>query len=310
MTSWRLLERILIAFFASHRIRVDDAAGEPRINVVRYRDGNEVVTATLSLERFAKHLAEHFEIPVSSGKTCRTNFRSTLKVGKQMSNLVNKTEFESERPRVIRGVRVSYDDKKVPSWSFKDGTPWQERLRLLVVFMTLLNQEWSKDNLPVTTVLPDADGKLPPIGPLNDSVPKKKWRQGMNGELVGPWVRQYLVRLIDPSTYASYTYVNSTLGAMKAYEELADKIDLARQIRGKVYPLVELAEAIFPTKWGERRRPSFRVCDWLVLGPPAAAPKQLNAPAVLPGLQSVPEPTTAEVIQDAIRDFNDPVDNI
>jgi hypothetical protein len=165
-----------------------------------------------------------------------------------MSNLINKNESESEQTRVIRSVRISYDDKKSPSWSFKDGTPWQEHLRLLVVFMTKLNQEWSEDNMPVTTVLPDVDGKLPSIGPLNDAIPKKKWRQGMNGELVGPWVRQYLVRLIDLSTYASYTYVNSTIGAMKEYEELADKIDLAHQIRGKVHPLVELAEASFPTK--------------------------------------------------------------
>jgi hypothetical protein len=227
-----------------------------------------------------------------------------------MSNLMKKSEFESEQPRIIRGVRVSYDDKKSPSWSFKDGTPWQEHLRLLVTYMTELNQEWGPDNKPLTTVLPDADGKLPPIGPLNENVPKKKWRQGMNGELVGPWARQCLVRLIDPSTYASYTFVNSTIGTRKAYEELADKIDLARLIRGKVYPLVELTEAIFPTKWGQRRRPSFRVCDWLTLSPPAAAPRQLNAPTAVPGLQSVPEPTVAEVIQDAIPDFDDPVDNI
>jgi hypothetical protein len=227
-----------------------------------------------------------------------------------MSNLIRRNEFESEQPRVIRGVRVSYDDKKSPPWSFKDGTQWQEHLPLLVTYMTELNQEWGPDSKPLTTVLPDADGKLPPIEPLNDSVPKEQWRQDRNGVLVGPWVRQCLVRLIDPSTYATYSFVNSTVGTRKAYEELADKIDLARLIRGKVYPLVELTEAIFPTKWGQRRRPSFRVCDWLTLCPPDAAPKQLNAPTAVPGLQSVPGPSMAEIIQDAIPDFDDPVDKI
>ena len=98
----------------------------------------------------------------------------------------------------------------------------------------------------------------------------------------------------------------------QGYEELADKIDLARLIRGKVYPLVELSEAIFPPNpvsgGGRRSASATGSCS---VRPCKCHAKQIeHTPATVPELQSVPEPTVAEVMQDAIPDFNDPVDNI
>ena len=40
-----------------------------------------------------------------------------------MSNLISTTELESERPRVIRGVRISYDDKKSPVLVLQERHP-------------------------------------------------------------------------------------------------------------------------------------------------------------------------------------------
>jgi hypothetical protein len=68
-TDWRLVERKLIRFFASHLIHMGDVAGMPVLEVVRYREvseideTDEITIASLSLEHLAKHLAEEFEIP-------------------------------------------------------------------------------------------------------------------------------------------------------------------------------------------------------------------------------------------------------
>ena len=66
---WRLIEQALAGFFISHRVCLVYVAGMPVVEVVRYREANEIgkadeiVTASLSLEHFAKYLAEHFGIP-------------------------------------------------------------------------------------------------------------------------------------------------------------------------------------------------------------------------------------------------------
>jgi hypothetical protein len=63
---WRLIEQALVAFFKSHRVYLVYVAGMPVVEVVRYREAHEIgeadeiITASLSLEHFAKYLAEHF----------------------------------------------------------------------------------------------------------------------------------------------------------------------------------------------------------------------------------------------------------
>jgi hypothetical protein len=62
-------ERILVAFFTSHRIYITDVAGMPIVEVIRYREASEIdeadeiATASLSLEHLAKNLEEHLGIP-------------------------------------------------------------------------------------------------------------------------------------------------------------------------------------------------------------------------------------------------------
>jgi hypothetical protein len=64
--NWRALERALTAYFKSSHVHIDDSAGTPIVEIVRFRevsevDGiNEITTASLSLERLAKHLADEF----------------------------------------------------------------------------------------------------------------------------------------------------------------------------------------------------------------------------------------------------------
>jgi hypothetical protein len=60
---WRAIERALLAYFQSYRVHTGEITGTPVVEVVRYREAEEIATASLSLEQLAKHLAEEFKIP-------------------------------------------------------------------------------------------------------------------------------------------------------------------------------------------------------------------------------------------------------
>jgi hypothetical protein len=54
---WRRIERALIAHFESHGALVADIAGEPHAEMVRFREGDEVAAAKVSIETLARLLA-------------------------------------------------------------------------------------------------------------------------------------------------------------------------------------------------------------------------------------------------------------
>jgi hypothetical protein len=59
VSDWHPFERELIDMLESYGVGVLDVAGEPHFEAVRHREGDEVVTARLSIERLAKHLAQY-----------------------------------------------------------------------------------------------------------------------------------------------------------------------------------------------------------------------------------------------------------
>jgi hypothetical protein len=54
----RGIERSLLDYFRSHRIRVIDVAGEAHVDVVRHHLEDEPVVTRLSLEKLAAYLAQ------------------------------------------------------------------------------------------------------------------------------------------------------------------------------------------------------------------------------------------------------------
>jgi hypothetical protein len=80
-------------------------------------------------------------------------------------------------------------------------------------------------------------------------------------------VHQFVVYLIDPATAAFYTYLNSTIGACIAYENLRERVITMRALRGaRVVPLVRLTQRPMKTKFGPKHRPEFEPVEWRCLG--------------------------------------------
>lgn len=55
---WRAIERLLVDYLQSYRVPVLDEAGMPVLEVVRFREPEEIVTARISLEHLANFLAQ------------------------------------------------------------------------------------------------------------------------------------------------------------------------------------------------------------------------------------------------------------
>jgi hypothetical protein len=107
--------------------------------------------------------------------------------------------------------------------------------------------------------------------------------------------------MIEPQSMNTFTYVTSTIGGGIAVRDLVDKVKMMRRYRGQVSPIVTLADTLFKTRFGERRRPHFNVVDWVHMAG-GNEPQQAALPApsptpVTPTTAAKPSSVTLETIK-------------
>jgi hypothetical protein len=192
-------------------------------------------------------------------------------------------------------------------------------------------QKWH-DQQPIETIILEPHQKFPDIKRMNEEAPKEEWGEVPDGPR-GPWQAQHIVYLLDPKTMDKYTFPTGTAGGAIAVRELRDKIVWMRKFRGpNVYPTVLLRDTFFPTRFGGRQRPHFKILPnrWVRLGgegdqiepasglmplspPTTATPDKpiepTTAQSELP-LETVKEPSLKEEMGDEIPPFDDPVPDL
>jgi hypothetical protein len=201
------------------------------------------------------------------------------------------------KQRVIQGVRLRFTNDFV--WTDDDEEEIPKDLELVVVDRQRVLQKWGPDNVPLETRWLTPEEKWPDVEKLNAAVPKKEWRDGINGP-TGPWQCQWVLYLLNLQTLDKYTYPTSTTGGHIAVGDLSDRIKTMRLLRGaRVYPVVRLSDAFMNTKFGGRQRPAFKIMRFIEMGPdgttlPAGDTQALTHERV------VEEPTTKEVLNDSV----------
>jgi hypothetical protein len=203
---------------------------------------------------------------------------------------------DSPQPRgIIRGSRVKFSN--TAEYELPDGEVIGHDVKLIVVDIIRAVAKWGtgKNEPPQTTVIPPRQ-PFPDVQTMNEAIPRDQWRQGPAG-LQGPYQVQQLVVLIEPQSMETYTFVTSAIGGFIAVRELVDKVKTMRRYRGPVSPIITLGDAAMRTRFGERRRPSFHIVDWIRMGgggdPAQAAlpaPADSNATHVI---EVKPEPAPA-----------------
>jgi hypothetical protein len=212
--------------------------------------------------------------------------------------------------RLIKGQILRWNETN--GWTDRDGLRPPELLLALAISEAL--QCW-KGKRPVETITAK---RLPDIDTLNAAVPKAEWEFDLTGQPKPPWVHQMIVYLVDPEGGGFFTYLNSTIGAHIAVEELREKVITVRALRGAhVVPVVRLSHRPMKTKFGMKHRPEFEIAGWrggpgnALSGPPtpqlggpapAASSTPLSAAdATLAAMEEVTEPSFAEKMNDSVR---------
>jgi hypothetical protein len=191
------------------------------------------------------------------------------------------------------------------------GLPVDRTRRLIAIGTDVNIRRWKAKKIVKRFV----EKPLPNIDLLNQSVPKDEWEVGRNGKKCAPYEHAYIVHLLDLNTAERTTFASATWGAKRGQCNLRDKVKWMRRLKNNnnIVPQVELTWAPFPTRYGMKKRPEFKVVGWYdlpanggggTLAPPEPS-KQLPLtsgpnPAQPVAPKQVKEPTLAEEMNDEI----------
>jgi hypothetical protein len=181
------------------------------------------------------------------------------------------------------GAFVKFDANTETKWFYRDGRPLPKRQYVAVDCRIELIRWHGKRKIDGIVQRPGEP--LPDPDELNAEIPKSEWEEDFNGNPRGPWQRQYSIFFVDPIDGSRLICGNSTWGQQLAFDELKGRIQSMRQIRGqRVFPLIEFASTLFPTRFGMKPRPCFEVKEWrafgsstAVIGPPGKPEPELSS---------------------------------
>jgi hypothetical protein len=144
-----------------------------------------------------------------------------------------------------------------------NGVQMKADAQFLVIGIGHALQRW-QNGAPIETIIQKPGEDLPDIDELNEAIPRDTWEAGFSpGEKRSPWCTQHMVYLVNLDDAMIYTFASSAIGARIAVETLEGQQAMKSALHGvEVLPLVKLSDALFPTKYGDRRRPEFKVIGW------------------------------------------------
>ena len=139
--------------------------------------------------------------------------------------------------------------------------------------------------------------ELPDIDQLNEAIPRASWSFDLNGKPRPPWAKWFTTVLLDPVDARLLSYGNSTIGTRIGFHELRERIQIMCALKGvEVLAVVQLADALMKTQFGDRRRPRFAITGWRQFrnGQMRLVDQSANA------LEVVEPPSLAEEVRDEI----------
>jgi hypothetical protein len=100
---------------------------------------------------------------------------------------------------------------------------------------------------------------------------ESEWETGPGGDPQDPWQNTRYVYLVDPQSAEAYTFSTSSWGGREAVVDLGDTIARMRRVHADAVPIVELRAREWPTKYGRKSKPYFKVVGWKTAGGEGAA---------------------------------------
>src|SRR5262249_32558793 len=137
---------------------------------------------------------------------------------------------------------------------------------------------------------------LPNPDALNEKIPQKEWRTGLDGKPEPPWKRWYITVFLDTVTAQLFTHANCTVGARIATQQLEQNVEWMCALKGaEVMPLFGLRSAEMHNKYNTLR-PDYYVVGWRVFDGGALRIVDQNEST----LKAIAPPTVAETLNDEL----------
>jgi hypothetical protein len=210
---------------------------------------------------------------------------------KHLTAIVNNTDGyeDANQEERVNGPFLKFVDGE---WSI-GGIPIDDRTyRPLALAVAHTATRW-RDQSVVDEIV---DKPLPDLDELNAAIPKEEWELNMDGQPRAPWSDTFKIYFLDTATGERAIYATSTIGGKIAWGRLVDKTQWMRRLRGEnVVARVELGTAPMKTRFGMKKRPDFKILEWVDLNSGTPLPA-----TDAPQLQKVEEPTVAEDLNDEI----------
>jgi hypothetical protein len=111
-------------------------------------------------------------------------------------------------------------------------------------------------------IIQQPDVRYPDRDELDD-LDKEKWPLGLAGTPTDPWVDARYVTLMNPKTARVDTFITRSMGGARGVIELSKAIARCRSAVPGAPPVVKLATAPWPTRYGLKSRPRFEVIRWV-----------------------------------------------
>jgi hypothetical protein len=196
--------------------------------------------------------------------------------------------YDSDQEKQINGPFVKFLDGE---WTI-GGMPIDDPYRPIALDVAHTYTRWQNQSV----IDEIADKPLPDLDELNAAIPKEEWELDMDGKPRPPWSNTFKIFFLDTATGERSIYATSTIGGKIAWGRLVDKTQWMRRLRGEnVVARVELDVAPMKTRFGMKKRPDFKILEWVDLNSGTPLPA-----ADAPQLQKVEEPTVAEDLNDEI----------
>jgi hypothetical protein len=205
--------------------------------------------------------------------------------------------FEGDDEASGRGPPIKFTNEA--EWLYNEEE-LPANLELLVVKAERVVVYWDGDkpDLDKTRTLGPKE-PWPDITALNAEVPREDWREGPDGNMHGPYQRQYVVHFLNLKTMDKYWWPTSTVGGGICVRDIVERTKWMRAYhrRMDIYPVVQLADVFMPTRFGGRQRPHLKVIRWITFGGGGGGGEALPAPDTL---KQIDPPSAKEATGDSI----------
>jgi hypothetical protein len=176
---------------------------------------------------------------------------------KAVAKISDSWDTAGDEVSPVRGPNIKFDGGAY--FTGKEKTPLEDDRKFVVIARAEGWQLLKKECQPEWVMRKDGEPK-----PEQPFVEEETWPIGLDGKPQHPWRYTLFVYLLDAATGETFTFSSNSAGGRIGVNELTSQIKYMRNMKPGAVPIVALESRNFPTKFGKKQRPFFKIEGWKI----------------------------------------------